>query len=261
MTAPTEAENRYVPEKHAMLAYIYGRNPVLEWLRAGYPAEKLLFSRELSGAALQEIEKLAASRRIPFETVARPELSRAAGSDHHQGVAARILLPDYVEVDEILARAEQRNEPPLIAVLDCIQDPHNFGAILRSADGAGVHGVIIPKDNAAPMTAAVFKASAGAAAHVAVARVTNLSRVMDDLKERGLWFAGTDEEGDILYTELDLKGPAGLVLGSEGKGLRRLVREECDFIARIPLSGKVNSLNVSVAAALLFFEARRQRGF
>ncbi len=244
-----------------MLAYIYGRNPVLEWLRAGYPVEKLLFSRELSGAALKEIEKLLAERQIQAESVARPELNRATGSDHHQGVAARIILPDYVEVDEILARAERRSEPPLIAILDCIQDPHNFGAILRSADGAGVHGVIIPRDNAAPMTAAVFKASAGAAAHVAVARVTNLSRVIDDLKERGVWFAGADKEGEKLYTELDLKGPTGLVLGSEGKGLRRLVREECDFVARIPLQGKVSSLNVSVAAALLFFEARRQRGF
>ncbi|HNW59881.1 MAG TPA: 23S rRNA (guanosine(2251)-2'-O)-methyltransferase RlmB [bacterium] len=244
-----------------MLAYIYGRNPVLEWLRAGYPTEKLLISRELSGAALQEIEKLAAGLNLAVENVSRPELARAAGSDHHQGVAARITLPDYVEVDEILARAAQRNEPPLLAILDCVQDPHNLGAILRSADGAGVHGVIIPKDNAAPMTAAVFKASAGAAAHVAVARVTNLSRTMDELKERGIWFAGTDEEGEQLYTELDLKGPTGLVLGSEGKGLRRLVREECDFVARIPLRGKVSSLNVSVAAAVLFFEARRQRGF
>jgi 23S rRNA (guanosine2251-2'-O)-methyltransferase len=244
-----------------MLSYIYGRNPVLEWLRANYPAEKLLISREVSGAALQEFEKLAAGGKIPVEKLQRNELARAAGSEHHQGVAARINLPDYVEVDEILARAERLKEPPLIAILDCVQDPHNFGAILRSADGAGVHGVIIPKDNAAPMTAAVFKASAGAAAHVAVARVTNLSRTMDELKERGIWFSGTDEEGEKLYTDLDLKGPTGLVLGSEGKGLRRLVREECDFIARIPLQGRVSSLNVSVAAAVLFFEARRQRGF
>ncbi len=244
-----------------MLAYIYGRNPVLEWLRAGFPIEKMLISRELGGAALQEIEKLAAGHKIPLERLPRHELAKAAGSEHHQGLAARISLPDYVEVAEILARAASRSEPPLIAILDCVQDPHNFGAILRSADGAGVHGVIIPKDNAAPMTAAVFKASAGAAAHVAVARVTNLSRTMDELKEQGIWFAGADEEGEKLYTELDLKGPTGLVLGSEGKGLRRLVREQCDFVARIPLRGKVSSLNVSVTAAVLFFECRRQRGF
>lgn len=243
-----------------MFSYIYGRNPVIEWLRTGYPVEKLLVSREL-GPALQEIEKLAALQHIPLERLARHELARAAGSEHHQGLAARIILPDYIEVDEILARAQSRGEPPLIALLDCVQDPHNLGAILRSADGAGVHGVIIPKDNAAPMTAAVFKASAGAAAHVAVARVTNLRSTIEELKERGIWFSGTDEEGDRIYTELDLKGPTGLVLGSEGKGLRRLVREECDFIARIPLAGKTSSLNVSVAAAVLFFEARRQRGF
>jgi len=244
-----------------MYSYIYGRNPVLEWLRAGYPAEKLLVSRELGGVALQEISKLAAAGPIPVESLPRNELARVAGSDNHQGVAARVTLPDYVEVDDILATAAGRNEPPLIALLDCIQDPHNFGAILRTAEGAGVHGVLIPKDNAAPMTPAVFKASAGAAAHVAVARITNLSRTMAELKEKGFWFTGADEEGSKLYTELDLRGPTGLVLGSEGKGLRRLVREECDFVARIPLRGKVSSLNVSVAAALLFFEARRQRGF
>ncbi|HNY93034.1 MAG TPA: 23S rRNA (guanosine(2251)-2'-O)-methyltransferase RlmB [bacterium] len=244
-----------------MYSYIYGRNPVLEWLRAGYPAEKLLVSRELGGVALQEISKLAAAGPIPVESLPRNELARVAGSDNHQGVAARVTLPDYVEVDDILATASGRNEPPLIALLDCIQDPHNFGAILRTAEGAGVHGVLIPKDNAAPMTPAVFKASAGAAAHVAVARITNLSRTMAELKEKGFWFTGADEEGSKLYTELDLRGPTGLVLGSEGKGLRRLVREECDFVARIPLRGKVSSLNVSVAAALLFFEARRQRGF
>ena len=244
-----------------MYSYIYGRNPVLEWLRAGYPAEKLLVSRELGGVALQEISKLAAAGPIPVESLPRNELARVAGSDNHQGVAARVTLPDYVEVDDILATASGRNEPPLIALLDCIQDPHNFGAILRTAEGAGVHGVLIPKDNAAPMTPAVFKASAGAAAHVAVARITNLSRTMAELKEKGFWFTGADEEGSKLYTELDLRGPTGLVLGSEGKGLRRLVREECDFVARIPLRGKVSSLNVSVAAALLFFEARRQRRF
>jgi len=244
-----------------MYSYIYGRNPVLEWLRAGYPAEKLLVSRELGGVALQEISKLAAAGPIAVESLPRNELARVAGSDNHQGVAARVTLPDYVEVDDILATAAGRNEPPLIALLDCIQDPHNFGAILRTAEGAGVHGVLIPKDNAAPMTPAVFKASAGAAAHVAVARITNLSRTMAELKEKGFWFTGADEEGSKLYTELDLRGPTGLVLGSEGKGLRRLVREECDFVARIPLRGKVSSLNVSVAAARLFFEARRQRGF
>ena len=244
-----------------MYSYIYGRNPVLEWLRAGYPAEKLLVSRELGGAALQEISKLAEAGPVPVENLPRNQLAKVAGSDNHQGVAARVTLPDYVEVDDILAIAAQRGEAPLIALLDCIQDPHNLGAILRTAEGAGVHGLLIPKDNAAPMTPAVFKASAGAAAHVAVARVTNLSRAMAELKKRGVWFTGADEEGSKLYNELDLRGPTGLVLGSEGKGLRRLVREECDFVARIPLQGKVSSLNVSVAAALLFFEARRQRGF
>jgi 23S rRNA (guanosine2251-2'-O)-methyltransferase len=176
-------------------------------------------------------------------------------------VAARIVLPDYVEIEDILERARAANEPPLIAVLDCVQDPGNFGAILRSADGAGVHGIIIPKDNAAPLTPAVFKASAGAAAHVAIARVTNLTRAISDLQKEGLWFVATDQDAPKLYTEIDLKGPIGLVLGSEGKGVRRLVAEQCDFMARIPLRGQVSSLNVSAAAAVLFFESRRQRGF
>lgn len=244
-----------------MYSFIYGRNPVLEWLRSQMQVDKIILAREGSGANLGDIETMAAKQQVKIERMARPELTRLLKSEHHQGVAARIALPDYAGVEEILRRAALLGEPPLIAVLDCIQDPGNLGAILRSADGAGVHGIIIPKDNAAPLTPAAFKASAGAAAHVAIAQVTNLTRAIQELKEEGLWFVATDQDAPKLYTEIDLKGPVGLVLGSEGKGVRRLVREHCDFSARIPLRGKVSSLNVSVAAAVLFFESRRQRGW
>jgi len=243
-----------------MYSYIYGRNPVLEWLRSGMDIEKIVVAKDGSGAGLTELESLAGKKGFKLERAARQELTRMVKSEHHQGVAARIVLPDYVGLDEILRRAAALGEPPLIAVLDCIQDPGNLGAILRSADGAGVHGIIIPKDHAAPLTPAAFKASAGAAAHVAIAQVTNLTRTIQELKEEGLWFVATDQDAPKRYTEIDLKGPVGLVLGSEGKGVRRLVREQCDFSARIPLRGKVNSLNVSAAAAVLFFESRRQRG-
>jgi 23S rRNA (guanosine2251-2'-O)-methyltransferase len=181
------------------------------------------------------------------------------GHDRHQGVAAQVEMPPYAEMDDLFHQAQKRKEAPFFALLDGVQDPQNLGAIIRSADGAGVHGSISPKDNAVGYTPAVLKASAGAAAYVPVVQVTNLVRTMNALKEAGLWLTGTDHTGDRFYTEIDYKGPLGIVMGSEGKGLRRLVLESCDFLAAIPMKGHVNSLNVSVASALMFFEARRQR--
>lgn len=241
--------------------YIYGRNPLLEWLKSGLPVERIYLAQDLSGGAVGEIEKAAAREKIPIKRLPRQELNRLAEADSHQGVAAQIVLPPYAEIDDVLAAAQKKSEPPLLALLDCIQDPHNLGAILRTADAAGIHGLIIPKDNAAQMTPVVYKTSAGAAAHVPLARVTNLARTIEELKEQGLWFIGADEEGSKTYSDIDLKGPVGIVLGSEGQGLRRLVREKCDFLVRIPMAGRVSSLNVSVAAGLLFYEARRQRGW
>ena len=244
-----------------MKQLVYGRNPVMEWLSAGLPVSKVLIAQDAGGPTMQEIRAKAISGRIPVEIVPRLRLNRLAGSDHHQGVAAEVELPSYGELDDLLARARGKNEPPLIAVLDGIQDPHNLGAILRSADGAGLHGVVIPKDKSVGLTPAVFKASAGAAAHVPLVQVTNLARAMESLQEGGLWLVGADEKAESKYFQLDYKGPVGIVLGGEGRGLRRLVREKCDFLASIPMYGRVNSLNVSVAAGLLFFEAKRQRMF
>ncbi len=244
-----------------MSEIVYGRNPVLEWLRSSLPVEKLYLLTGITGPVPQQILKAAEEYKIPISHVDRNTLQRLCGSDHHQGVVAQIRLPAYVEVDEILQRADDKGEPPLVAILDCVQDPHNLGAILRNADGSGVHGVVIPRDNAASLTAAAIKASAGAAAHVPIARVTNLARTMDELKQAGLWLVGAEGKANQRFDQFDFKGAIGIVLGAEGKGLRRLVREKCDFLVTIPMKGWVDSLNVSAAAALLFYEARRQRGW
>jgi 23S rRNA (guanosine2251-2'-O)-methyltransferase len=242
-----------------MKNYIYGRNPVKEWLTTHMPVSKIFAVQESAGAIVQEIRTLAADRKIPVEMIPKMRLTQLVGHDNHQGLAIEMELPPYVEVDEILAQAAEKRQPGLFAILDGIQDPHNLGAILRTADGAGFHGVIIPKDNCVGLTPTVFKTSAGAAAHVPVAQVTNLARTMKLLKDKGLWLIGADEDAAQKYFEVDYKGPVGIVLGSEGYGLRRLVRENCDFLVSIPMFGQVNSLNVSVAAGLLFFEAQRQR--
>ena len=238
---------------------IYGRNAVLEWLFSGLPVTQILVSGELHGQAIKKIHTISQQKKIPIKNVDRLQLAKITGTDNHQGIAASVKTPDYVELGDILNRARQKNEKPLIAILDGIQDPHNFGAIIRSADGAGVHGIIIPKDKAVALTPTVFKASAGAAAFVPVAMVTNIARTIDELKKTGFWVTGVDQDGDISYTKADYNGALALVLGSEGSGIRRLVRDKCDFLVSIPMHGQVNSLNVSVAAALLFFEARRQK--
>jgi 23S rRNA (guanosine2251-2'-O)-methyltransferase len=234
---------------------IFGRNPVLEWLHAGLPVEKMLVSKD-SGAAMLEIQKYF---KGPITQVQRQDLTRQLNNDTHQGIAIWVKLPEFTELHELLRQATKSSQNPVLAILDQIQDPHNFGAILRSADAAGINGVLIAKDNAVGMTPAVFKASAGAAAYVPVAQVTNIVRTMQELKEQGFWFIGAEQNGDKPYTEAKLSGPIGIVLGSEGKGIRRLVKENCDFLVHIPMQGRINSLNVSVAAALLFFEVQRQR--
>lgn len=238
---------------------IYGRNAVLEWLYSGLPVTQILVSSDLRGQTVKKIQSLAQQSKIQIKIIDRLQLGKITGTDNHQGVAARVITPDYVELRDILKRAEQKNEKPLIAILDGIQDPHNFGAIIRSADGAGVHGIIIPKDKSVTLNPTVIKASAGAAAFVPVTMVTNIARTIDELKKEGFWITGVDQAGDIDYTGADYNGAIALVLGSEGTGIRRLVRDKCDFLVSIPMRGKVNSLNVSVAAALLFFEARRQK--
>jgi 23S rRNA (guanosine2251-2'-O)-methyltransferase len=238
---------------------IYGRNPIQVWLDSGLPVKRILFATETHGQVLRRIEETAIKRGITVTRVTRDVLIKIAGHNMHQGIVAEVKMPAYVTVDEILKVAEKKNETPLVCILDGIQDPQNFGAILRTADGAGVHGIIIAKDRAVGLTPAAFKASAGAAAQVPVAQVVNIARVLEELKEKGLWITGAIGDARVSYKQGDFKGPVGLVLGAEGEGIRRLVKEKCDFLVSIPMFGKINSLNVSVTAALLFYEARMQR--
>ncbi len=242
-----------------MIQVIYGRNAVLEWFYAGLPVTQILMTADMQLQTAQKMQELARQRHIPVKTMNRHQLTQIAGSENHQGIAAKVSTPDYVELEDLLQVAEQKQEKPFIAILDGVQDPHNFGAIIRSADGAGVHGIIIPKDQSVDLTPTVIKASAGAAAHVPVVKTTNIARIMEELKDKGFWITGVDQDGDQDYSKADYNGAIALVLGSEGRGIRRLVREKCDFLVSIPMYGKVNSLNVSVAAALIFFQARKNK--
>jgi 23S rRNA (guanosine2251-2'-O)-methyltransferase len=242
-----------------MSEIIYGRNPILEALRADQELAVILISESIQGAKTKEIRSLAHSKRVPTKTVPPSKLLELAGNAKTQGMAAFVADQPYSTLNDILERASQRNEAPLLALLDGIEDPHNLGAILRSADGAGAHGVIIPNRRAVGLTATVAKSSAGAAAHVLTSRVSNLGHVIDKLKAQNVWIVGADQGAKQAYFEADLSGGLGIVIGGEGHGLHRLIKERCDFLVTIPMVGRVNSLNASVAAALLFFEARRQR--
>jgi 23S rRNA (guanosine2251-2'-O)-methyltransferase len=238
--------------------FIYGRNSVLEWLQSNLQVRRIFLSKETKGNAFAEIIEMGNKRHIQIQHSERQQLDKLVQHSHHQGVVAEVFFK-YAEIDDILDAAKAKSEAPLIALLDSIQDPHNLGAILRTADAAGIHGIVIPKDNAVGVTPSVVKASAGAIAHIPVVQVTNLARTIDDLKDQGFWFYGTEENQDKSYSDVDYAGPTGIVLGSEGSGLRRLIREKCDFLISIPMFGKINSLNVSVAAGLVFYEARRKR--
>ena len=229
---------------------IYGVRPVIEALRAG---GREIFE-VLDSTGNKEARQASSEHGVPVRKAPRPEIEELAGGGVHQGVAARVGAYPYADLDGILAAPE-----PLVVVLDGITDPRNLGAILRVADGAGASGVVIPKDRAAGVTPVAVKASAGASEHVLVARETNLRRAIDRMKKVGVWVYAA-EAGGTSHTDLDLAGPVALVFGSEGKGIRRLVREGCDGAVSVPMLGAVGSLNVSVAAAVLLYEARRQRG-
>ncbi|HEY8418679.1 MAG TPA: 23S rRNA (guanosine(2251)-2'-O)-methyltransferase RlmB [Limnochordales bacterium] len=238
---------------------IPGRNPVREALLAGRPVERLLVAKGAGGAPLAEILRLAAEQGIAVQEVDRRRLDRMTEGAVHQGVVAVAAPRAYVPLDELLRRAEERGEPPLLLVLDEVQDPHNLGSLLRSADGAGAHGVVIPKRRSAGLTMTVARTSAGAVEHVPVAQVSNLVQAIRALKERGLWVVGADMAAEQDLWDADLTGPMAVVIGGEDKGLGRLVRESCDFLVRIPMRGRVNSLNAGVAGALVLFEIARQR--
>jgi 23S rRNA (guanosine2251-2'-O)-methyltransferase len=229
---------------------IYGVRPVIEALRGG--RRKVLEVLDATGNA--QVAQAAKAAGVPVQKVSQQRVAELAAGAVHQGIVARVSPYPYVELEDLLS-----TPVPLVVVLDGVTDPHNLGAVLRVADAAGASGVVIPKDRAAGVTAAAVKASAGASEHVPVARVTNLRRAVDQMQRAGLWVYAA-EVGGTEYGDLDLTGPIGLVLGSEGRGVRRLVREGCDGAISIPMLGAVGSLNVSVAAALLLYEARRQRG-
>ncbi|HIF72414.1 MAG TPA: 23S rRNA (guanosine(2251)-2'-O)-methyltransferase RlmB [Dehalococcoidia bacterium] len=239
---------------------VEGRRAVLESLRAGRDIERLLMVEDSDlGLQLQEIVMLASEKGIEVEAVSRKELEAQSQTKKSQGVIAVVPDPRYHDPEELMLGAETGDQPPLLVMLDGIQDPHNLGAIARTADAAGAHGLIIPERRAVGITAGAVRASAGALEHVKVSRVGNLNRTIERLKELGMLVIGLDADGDVEYTEADFTGPVVLVVGSEGKGLSRLVRENCDQIASIPMAGQLSSLNASVSAGIVLYEACRQR--
>lgn len=237
---------------------IEGRNAVIEAFRAGKPIDKLFMLDGAQDGPMQTIKREAKKHDTMIRFVTKERLDQLSGTGKHQGVIAYAAAYEYAEVSDILEAARKKQEPPFIILLDNIEDPHNLGAIIRTANLAGAHGVIIPRNRAAGLTAAVARTSAGALNYTPVARVTNLGKTMEDLKKEGLWFVCADMDGTTMY-ELDLKGPIGLVIGSEGDGVGRLVREKCDLVASIPMKGDIDSLNASVAAGVLAYEIVRQR--
>ena len=237
-----------------------GRNAVLEALRAGRAIDKLYIAKGDVDKTLGHIASKARDAGAVVVEADRRKLDAMSATGAHQGVIALAAVREYCTVEDILAIAEQRGEPPFVIVCDEITDPHNLGAIIRTAECAGAHGVVIPKRRSAGLTAVVGKASAGAAEHMAVARVANLPAALKELKDRGLWIYGTAADGENELWKTDLTGPVCIVIGSEGEGMGRLVAEHCDFLVRIPMHGKVSSLNASAAAAILIYEALRQRG-
>lgn len=238
--------------------YIVGRNPVLEILKGEKKIEKILILKGGLKGSINKIIAIARDRNITIEEVDRTKLDHISQGNIHQGVAALIGPYKYSTVDEILKKANKLNQPPFLLILDGIEDPHNLGAILRTAECAGVHGVIIPKRRAAQVTGGVYKSSAGAVEHILLARVTNISDTIEELKEKGLWIYGADIDGEDYY-QVELTGPVALVIGSEGKGISRLVKEKCDFLLKIPMYGQVSSLNASNAASILIYEVVRQK--
>ncbi len=239
---------------------IYGRNPVLEAIRSGSRGVNRIFLMQGSrDGVLNQIEAHAKAKGIPITIETRHRLDTLAGTDKHQGVLAVVEDFQYASLQDVLDIAKKKNENPFLLLLDEIEDPHNLGAILRSADAAGVHGVVIPKNRAAEVNATVVKASAGAAEHIPTVKVTNLNETIRELKEGNVWVVGTDGEASKNFYEYDYKSPVAIVIGNEGRGLRRLVAENCDELVKIPMAGKMSSLNASVAAALLLFEVIRQR--
>ena len=246
-------------EETAADGIIEGRNAVTEALRAGTNIDKIFIMKGEVDAALGHIASAARQKGIVVADADKNKLDKMSRTHAHQGVIAVAAVREYVSVEDILQIARDKGEQPLIVVCDELSDPHNLGAVIRTAECAGAHGVVIPKRRSAGLTAVVAKTSAGAVSHVPGARVANLPSLLKDLKKQGLWIFGTAADGTTSLYDADLKGPAVIVIGSEGDGMSRLVSETCDFLVSIPMKGKLNSLNASAAAAILLYEAVRQR--
>lgn len=245
-------------EKKVNENIIEGRNAVLEAFRSGKPIDKLFVLDGCQDGPVRTIVREAKKHDTLLQFVSKERLSQLSETGRHQGVLAYAAAYEYAQVEDMLKLAEEKGEDPFLILLDNIEDPHNLGAIIRTANLCGAHGVIIPKRRAVGLTATVAKTSAGALNYTPVAKVTNLKKTMEELKEKGLWFVCADMDGETMY-RLNLTGPIGLVIGNEGEGVSRLVKETCDFVAGIPMKGEIDSLNASVAAGVLAYEIVRQR--
>ena len=238
--------------------YIIGRNPVLEVLKTGKEIEKIFILKGDLKGSINKIVGIAKDKNILIQYADKNKLDQISQGGSHQGIAALVTSYVYFSIDDILKKADKQEKAPFILILDGIEDPHNLGAIVRTAECAGVHGIIIPKRRAAHVTSTVYKSSAGAVEHMMITKVNNLSDAIEKLKKKGLWIYGADVDGESYYFNTDLKGSIALVIGSEGKGISRLVKEKCDFLLKIPMFGKVSSLNASNAASILIYEVVRQ---
>ena len=237
---------------------IEGRNAVIESFRSGKTVDKVLILEGCQDGPINTIVREAKKHNVLIKYVKKDRLDKVSETGKHQGVIAYVAAYKYAEVEDILDNARKKGEPPFVIILDGIEDPHNLGAIIRTANHAGAHGVIIPKRRAVGLTSTVARTSAGAINYTPVAKVTNIANTIEDLKKEGMWFVCADMDGEVMYN-LDLKGPIGLVIGNEGEGVSRLVKEKCDFIAQIPMKGDIDSLNASVAMGILSYEIVRQR--
>lgn len=237
---------------------IGGKNPVLEALRADRDINKIWIAEGVQKKGIAELLQLAKEKKVIVQFVPKKKIDGLTDSNH-QGIAAAVAAYNYAELDDLFKVAESRSEDPFFLILDELEDPHNLGSIMRTADAVGVHGLIIPKRRAVGLTAVVAKASTGAIEHIPVVRVNNLSQIVDELKKRNVWIAGTDAKESVDYRKMDASLPLAVIIGSEGKGMSRILREKCDFLYQLPMVGHVTSLNASVAASLLMYEVYRKR--
>ena len=238
---------------------VEGRNSVIELLESGRDINKIYISNGEKHGSINKIIELAKKRKVVISQVDRNKINQMSQTDNNQGVIAIVPPFDYCDVEDILQDAKNKNEDPFVVILDGIEDPHNLGSIIRTAETAGVHGIIIPKRRAAQVNSTVNKVSAGAVEHMKIARVNNINDTIRELKDKGVWIVGTDGSADTIYYKQDLTGPIAIVVGSEGRGMNKLTMKNCDFLVKIPMIGKITSLNASVSGGIVLFEALKQR--